>query len=68
MDTMTQQREALLRATDKTENTNSLAGRARGIMRLMIVRSRGTTALLIFTIFILIGAIGTVVFFGFLKK
>jgi hypothetical protein len=61
MDTMTQQRETLLRATDKASNTNSLTQRARGLMRMMIVRSRTNVALLVITIVALLASIGAVV-------
>lgn len=62
MDTMTQQREGLLRATDKASSTNSLTDRARGLMRMMIVRSRTNVALLVVTIILLLAAIGGVAY------
>jgi hypothetical protein len=65
MDTLTQQRESLLRSTDKAQSTNSLTDRARGLMRLMIVRSRTNVVLLVMIIILLIAAIGAVVYVGF---
>ena len=65
MDTLTQQRESLLRSTDKAQSTNSLTDRARGLMRLMIVRSRTNVALLVMIIVLLIAAIGAIVYIGF---
>ena len=68
MDTLTQQREALLRSSDKAQSTNSLADRARGLMRLMIVRSRTNVALLVLIIILLIAAIGAVVYIRFIDN
>lgn len=67
MDTMTQQREVLLRATTKASNTTSLTVRARGIMRLMQARAITNKALLLLTVFVLLGVIGVVVWFGYLR-
>jgi hypothetical protein len=63
---MTQQRESLLRAKDKASNTNSLTMRARGIMRLMQSRALTNKFLLLFTVLILLAAIGAVVWYGYL--
>ena len=59
MDTMTAQRESLLRSRDKVSNTNSLADRARGLMRMMQARAITNKALLIFVVIVLLGLIGT---------
>lgn len=64
MDTMTAQRETLLRATSKAANTNDLTYQARGIMRLMQARAFTNKALLLLTVFVLLGAIGVVLYFG----
>lgn len=68
MDTMTQQREVLLRATAKASNTTTLTGRARSIMRLMQARAITNKALLLLTVFILMAVIGVVVWYGYLRK
>lgn len=68
MDTLTQQRESLLRSTDKAQSTFSLTDRARGLMRTMIVRSRTNVALLVLIILLLIASIGAVAYVGFIKK
>ena len=62
---MQQQRESLLRSTAKASDVNSLTGRARNIMRLMQARAITNKALLLFAVLMLLGAIGTVVYFGY---
>ena len=68
MDTLTQQRESLLRSTDKAQSTFSLTDRARGLMRTMIIRSRTNVALLILIILLLLGSIGALVYVDFIEK
>ena len=58
IDTMTQQRESLLRSRDKVSNVNSLSDRARGLMRMMQARAITNKALLMFVVVVLLGLIG----------
>jgi hypothetical protein len=67
LDTMTAQRESLIRARDKTSGVNSLTDTARGIMRLMQARAITNKALLFFVVLLLLGLIGVVVYFGWVK-
>jgi hypothetical protein len=68
IDTMQSQRESLLRSTAKVSNTNSLADRAKGIMRLMQARAITNKALLLSVVFILLALIGVVAYYAFFNK
>lgn len=64
---MTQQRESLIRSRDKVGSTNSLTEKAKGIMRMMQARAITNKALLIFVVLVLLGLIGVVTYFGYVK-
>jgi hypothetical protein len=64
MDTMQQQRESLIRSKDKSADVNSLAYRARTIMRGIQRRAITNKALLGLVVLILLVLIGVVVYFG----
>ena len=68
LDTMTQQRESLIRSKDKVSNTNSLTEKAKGIMRLMQARAITNKALLAFVVLILLALIGVVIYFGWVQN
>ncbi len=68
LDTMQQQRESLVRSTDKVTNVNSLSERAKGIMRLMQARAITNKALLAFVVLVLLALIGVVVWIGWIKE
>jgi hypothetical protein len=68
VDTMTQQREGLLRATGKAGDVNTLTGQARGIMRMMQARAITNKALLSFAVLVLLGCIGGIVYYGYIYK
>lgn len=61
------QRETLLRAHDKVKETNRLTGRARRVLNSIKARACTNQLLLIFIILVLLGLIGVVIYFGWVK-
>jgi hypothetical protein len=68
VDTMTQQRESLLRTQNKASGVNTLTDSARGIMRMMQARAVTNKALLMFAVLLLLGCIGGIVYYGYIYK
>lgn len=66
MDTMTAQREGLLRATGKASDVTGLTGTARSIMRGMQARAITNKALLAFACLVLLGCICGIVWYGYI--
>lgn len=67
IDTMQGQRESLIRSTDKTRDTNTLTKTARGILRGIQARAITNKAILFLAIFVILGCIGVIVYFGYIK-
>jgi vesicle transport through interaction with t-SNAREs protein 1 len=62
------QREILTDAHDKVEETRSFTNQAKYVLREMGIRGAFHKACVMVTIVILLGAIGAIVYFGFLNK
>ena len=67
MGTMYSQREQLQNAQEKVVETREHTSEARQVLRNMGLRAIRTKAILICVIILLIGAIGAVVYFDFIK-
>ena len=62
------QREILLDAHDKVTETRGFTTDAKSVLRMMGFRAVYHKMCMLFTILVLAGVIGVIVYFGFLKK
>lgn len=67
-DQMLEQGQSLLRSGQSVTKTKALTEHARSVMRRMKFRAFTNKFLLLFVIFVLLGSIGTVVYFGYIAS
>lgn len=68
IDTMQQQRETMIRSTDKTRDVNTLTKTARGILRGIQAKAITNKLILVIAILVILGCIGVVVYFGYIQS